>query len=88
MRGVKSSTSGKESSCQCRKHELWVQSLGWKGPLEEGVANYYSTLAWKILCTEIGELQSIGLQSHSRLKQLSMNTDIREHSKIRQIIHW
>ena len=65
MRVIKGSTSGKESSCQCRKRELWVQSLGQKDPLEEGVATHYSILAWKILCTEIGELQSIGLQSHS-----------------------
>ena len=64
MSGIKGSTSGKESSCQCRKRELWVQSLGQKDPLEEGVATHYSILAWKILCTEIGELQSIGLQSH------------------------
>ena len=26
----------------------WVQSLGWKDPLEEGMATHSSVLAWKI----------------------------------------
>ena len=28
--------------------ETWVQSLGWKDLLEEGMATYSSILAWKI----------------------------------------
>ena len=28
--------------------ETWVQSLGWKDPLEEGMATYSSILAWRI----------------------------------------
>ena len=28
--------------------ETWVQSLGWEGPLEEGVATQSSILAWRI----------------------------------------
>ena len=28
--------------------EIWVQSLGWEGPLEEGVATHSSILAWRI----------------------------------------
>ena len=28
--------------------ETWVQSLGWKDPLEEGMAAHSSILAWKI----------------------------------------
>ena len=27
--------------------ETWVQSLGHKAPLEEGMATHYSILAWK-----------------------------------------
>ena len=27
--------------------ETWVQSLGWKDPLEEGMATHSSTLAWR-----------------------------------------
>ena len=43
--------------------EMWVQSLGWEDPLEEGVATHSSILAWRILWTEEpGGLQSIGLQ--------------------------
>ena len=43
-------TSGKESSCQCRRmQETQVQSLGQEDPLEEKMATHSSILAWKIL---------------------------------------
>ena len=28
--------------------ETWVQSLGWKDPLEKGMATHSSILAWRI----------------------------------------
>ena len=28
--------------------ETWVWSLGWEGPLEEGMATHFSILAWRI----------------------------------------
>ena len=28
--------------------EVWVQSVGWEDPLEEGMATYSSILAWRI----------------------------------------
>ena len=28
--------------------ETWVRSLGWEDPLEEGMAIYFSILAWRI----------------------------------------
>ena len=28
--------------------EIWVQSLGWEDPQEEGMATYSSSLAWRI----------------------------------------
>jgi len=28
--------------------ETWVRSLGWKDPVEEGMATYSSILAWRI----------------------------------------
>ena len=43
--------------------ETWVQSLGWKDPLEEGMATHSSLLAWRIPWTEEpGRLQSMGSQ--------------------------
>ena len=43
--------------------ETWVRSLGWEDPLEEGIANHSSTLAWKIPWTEEpGGPQSMGSQ--------------------------
>ena len=43
--------------------ETWVQSLGWKDPLKEGMATHTSILAEKIPWTEeSGGLGSMGLQ--------------------------
>ena len=43
--------------------ETWVQSLGWEGPLEKGMATHSSILAWRIPWTEEpGGLQSVRLQ--------------------------
>ena len=39
--------------------ETWIQSLGWKDPLEKGMATHSSILAWRIPWTEEPE----GLQS-------------------------
>ena len=42
--------------------EIWVQSLGWEDPLEKGMANHSSILAWSIPWTEeSGRLQFMGL---------------------------
>ena len=43
--------------------ETWIQSLGQEDPLEKGMANHSSILAWKIQWTEEpGGLQSMVLQ--------------------------
>ena len=43
--------------------ETWVQYLGWKDSLEEGMATHSSILAWRIQCTkEPDGLQSVGSQ--------------------------
>ena len=43
--------------------ETGVQSLGWKDPLEKGMATHSSILAWRTVWTEeTGELQSMGSQ--------------------------
>ena len=43
--------------------EIWIQSLGWENPMEEGMATHSSILAWGILLLEDpGGLQSMGLQ--------------------------
>ena len=48
--------------------EIQVQSLGWEDPLEKGMATHSSILAWRIPWTEEpGGLQSMGLQSQTRL---------------------
>ena len=32
--------------------EIWVRSLGWEDPLEEGMATHSSILTWRIPWTE------------------------------------
>ena len=51
---------------------MWVGFQGGEDPLEEGMATHSSILAWRIPWREEpGGLQSIGLQSWTRLKQCS-----------------
>ena len=55
--------------------ESRVWSLSREDPLEEGVATHSSILAWRILWSEEpGGLQSLGLQSQTRMKGLSTPT--------------
>ena len=44
-----------------KTQEMWVQSLGWEDPLEEGVATHSSSLDWRIpKREEPGGLKSMG----------------------------
>ena len=46
-------TNDKEPACPMQElKEMWVQSLDWEDPLEEGMATHSSILAWRILWTE------------------------------------
>ena len=53
---------------------MWVQSLGWEGPLEEGSATYSSSFAWRIPRTkESGRQWTIGLsKNQTQLKCLQL----------------
>ena len=57
-------TSGKEPTCQCKRHKRrgfdpWVGKI----PLEEGITAHSSNLAWRIPWTEKpGGLESMGSQ--------------------------
>ena len=59
--------SGKESTCQCRRQEMWVLSLGREDPLEESMATHSSILAWRIPEEEPGGLQSMGSKKSQTL---------------------
>ena len=48
--GFPGGSSGKESTCQCRRHRS--QSLGQEEPLENEMATHSSTLAWRNPWTE------------------------------------
>ena len=66
-----------------------IRSLGQEEPLEKGMATHSSTLAWKILWTEVpGRLQSMGSQrigqdwvtKHNRLKYIKYQKYLFEHA--------
>ena len=62
--GFPDGASGKEPAC-----------LGREDPLEKEIATHSSILAWRIPWTEEpGGLQSMELQSQTRLKRLSRHT--------------
>ena len=91
VEGLSSSTSGKESTCQCRRKETGVWSLGQEDPLEKGMTTHSSICIWRIPWTEEpGELQFIGSQSQTGLKWLSTQAHVTIESKTSflMIDHW
>ena len=62
--------------------ETQVQFLGWEDPLEKGMANHCSILAWRIPCAEeSGRLQSMGsqLDMTERLTLCRKKSDVPAH---------
>ena len=58
-----------------KTQEMRVQLLGREDPLEAGMATCSSILAWRIPWTEApGGLQSMGSQSQTSLKRLSLRS--------------
>ena len=52
--------SCKEPTCQCRRQETHIQSLGPEDPLEDSMATHSNIFAWRVPWTEeLGRLQSI-----------------------------
>ena len=43
--GFPGGASGKEPACQCRRHKMWLRSLGQEDPMQEGMTTYSRTLA-------------------------------------------
>ena len=61
--------------------ETQVQSLGQEDPLEKEMATHSSTLACKIpWMEEPGELQSMGLQSWTRLSDFTFTSSLLDDS--------
>ena len=55
--------------------EARVRPLGQEDPLEKEMALHSSTIAWKIPWTEeAGRLQSMGLQSETRLSNFTISS--------------
>ena len=76
-------TSGKEPTCQCRRHETWVRSLGQEDPLEKEMATHSSILAWRILWTEEpGRSQSMGS------RRVRHNRETNTHTKTEFFLFW
>ena len=63
--GFSGGASGKEHACQCRRHEMWVPSLGQEDPLERAwqpIPVFLSRSPW---AKEPSGLQSVELQKVS-----------------------
>ena len=74
--GFPGGASGKEPTCQCKrpKSQGYIPGSGRPPGGGWGMAIHSSILAWRIPWTEVpGGLQSIGLQSQTRLKCLRMH---------------
>ena len=74
--GFPGGTNSEEPTCQRRRHKRdgFDPSLSWEHLLEEGMATYSGIFAWRIPWTEeLGGLLSIGSQSQTWLKWLSMH---------------
>ena len=64
--------------------ETWVQSLGWKYHLKEGMATHFSILAWKIPWTaKRGGLHSIGLHRVGHDWSKASRQDFRKPGAVR-----
>ena len=69
--GFQGGTNGKEPACQCRRHnDLWVQSLGWVDPREEGIVSLPGELHVQMTladysCKELDTVDVRGRTAHA-----------------------
>ena len=45
--GFPAGSNSKEPTCQCRRQERWIPSLGWGDPLEQEMTTHSSILVWR-----------------------------------------
>ena len=70
--GFPAGASGKEPTCQCRRHEeLRVQSLGQEDPLEKEMATHSSILAWRMNPMDRGAWRAMVLRVTKSWTQLT-----------------
>ena len=63
VQGFPSVSTVKNLPAMQESEEMWVRSLGWDDPMEEGMATQSGILGWRIpWIEEPGGLQSIGSQ--------------------------
>ena len=81
--GLRSGAGGKEPTYQCRRlkrcgFDLWVRKISWRRKWQ-----LTPILAWRVSWTEEPcQLQSMGLQSQTRLKWLSVHSCMQEFQPI------
>ena len=68
--------------------EMWIRSLGWEDPLEEGMAICSSVLAWENPMDKGARQATVhrAAKSQTRLKHLSMHSlmQVLQKSSVRQ----
>ena len=75
MYGLPRWRSGKETTCQGRRHKTLFWSLGWEDALEEEMATHSSILVWKN-SMDRGAWRAAVLGSQKSLTRLSTDTRI------------
>ena len=86
--GFPGGISGKETACQCRRHETQVWSLGQENPLEKEMATHSSTLAWRIpWAEEPGGLQCMGSQRFRHDSSDLACTQTRTHISVYSLLY-
>ena len=66
--------SGSRVKNPAAMQEMWVWSLGWEDPLEEGVATHSSIIAWRIPWTEEPGLTTVHWVEKSWTQQKQLST--------------
>ena len=83
--GFTGGSVGKKSSAM---EEMWVQSLGWKDPLEKGMATRSSTLAWRIPMDKGAWWAAVhGVSEKDTTEWLHTHTNTHTHTQAYQQFH-
>ena len=73
QRGFPGGSDHKESACNAGDQ---VQSLGWKDPLEKGMATYSSILAWRITWRSLAGYSPRSCKESDMTEQLTLSLSL------------
>ena len=68
--------------------EIWVQSLGWENPLEEGMVTHSSILAWRIPMdrgTWWATVRGVAKESDTNERLTHTHTHTHTHTRLKRL---